>query len=205
MPPSLNWQEGATLPCAALTAWNALFGLKPLAPGDVVLTQGTGGVSIFAVQFAKAAGAAVISTTSSKEKADTLKNLGADHVINYNETPNWGEKAKGLTPKGEGVNHILEVGGPSTMTQSLKAIKIDGVISIIGFLGGSAKDQPSFLDALLNICTVRGVLVGSRLQFEEMNRAIEACKIKPVVDKKVFTLEQTKESVKSQLWMQSSY
>jgi NADPH:quinone reductase-like Zn-dependent oxidoreductase len=205
MPPSLNWQEGATLPCAALTAWNALFGLKPLAPGDVVLTQGTGGVSIFAVQFAKAAGATVISTTSSKEKADTLKNLGADHVINYNETPNWGEKAKELTPKGEGVNHILEVGGPSTMAQSLKAIKIDGVISIIGFLGGSAKDQPSFLDALLNICTVRGVLVGSRSQFEEMNRAIEACKIKPVVDKKVFTLEQTKESVKSQLWMESSH
>ena len=168
MPPSLNWQEGATLPCAALTAWNALYGLKPLAPGDVVLTQGTGGVSIFAVQFAKAAGATVIATTSSEAKAKTLKALGADHVINYKENPNWGEVAATLTPKGEGVNHVLEVGGPVTMAQSLKAIKIDGVISIIGFLGGAAEKQPSFLEALTNICTVRGLLVGNRIQFEEM-------------------------------------
>lgn len=146
MPASLNWQEGATLSCAALTAWNALYGLKPLAPGDVVLTQGTGGVSIFAVQFAKAAGATVIATTSSEAKAKILRSYGADHVINYKETPAWGEKAASLTPKGEGVNHVLEVGGPATMAQSLKAIKIDGVISIIGFLGGGSKDQPGFLD-----------------------------------------------------------
>lgn len=164
-------------------------------PGDVVLTQGTGGVSIFAVQFAKAAGATVIATTSSAKKAEVLKKLGADHVINYNETPNWGEEAAKLTPKGEGVNHILEVGGPKTMAQSLKAIKIDGVISIIGFLGGGSKEQPSFLDALMNICTVRGVLVGNRIQFEDMNRAIEANGIKPVVDEKVFTLEETREYV----------
>ncbi len=160
-----------------------------------MLTQGTGGVSIFAVQFAKAAGATVIATTSSTEKAEVLKKLGADHVINYKDTPEWGEKAAYLTPHSAGVDHVLEVGGPVTMAQSLKAVKIDGVISIIGFLGGNAKDQPSFLDALNNICTVRGLLVGSRQQFEDMNRAIDANKIKPVVDDKVFGLEELKEYV----------
>lgn len=114
------------------------------------------------------AGATVIATTSSASKAEILKKLGADHVINYKENPNWGEHAASLTPDGAGVNHVLEVGGPATMAQSLKAIKIDGVISIIGFLGGQVKEQPSFLDALMNICTVRGVLVGNRIQFEEM-------------------------------------
>lgn len=195
MPPSLNYAEGSTLPCAALTAWNALYGLKPLAPGDTVLTQGTGGVSIFAVQFAKAAGATVISTTSSTKKAEVLKKLGADHVINYKDTPEWGEAAAKLTHKGAGVQHVLEVGGPSTMAQSLKAVKIDGVISIIGFLGGMAEKQPSFLDALNNVCVVRGILVGSRQQFEDMNRAIEANGIKPVVDEKIFSLEEAKEYV----------
>jgi len=204
MPPSLSWLEGATLSCAALTAWNALYGCKPLAPGDVVLTQGTGGVSIFAVQFAKAAGATVIATTSSAKKAEVLKKYGADHVINYKETPNWGVEAAKLTPKGEGVNHVLEVGGPATMAQSLKAIKIDGVISIIGFLGGGAKEQPGFLDALMNICVVRGILVGSRTQFEDMNRAIEANKIKPVVDEKVFTLEEAKEAYQY-MWDQKHF
>lgn len=169
MPPSLSYLEGSTLTCAGLTAWNALYGSIPLAPGDIVLTQGTGGVSIFAVQFAKAAGATVIATTSSTEKADFLKKLGADHVINYKETPNWGEKAAELTPDGEGVSHILEVGGPTTLAQSFKAIRIGGVISIIGFLGGSGDEQtPSFLEPLMKICTVRGILVGNRLQFEEM-------------------------------------
>jgi NADPH:quinone reductase-like Zn-dependent oxidoreductase len=171
MPESLNWLEASTLSCAALTAWNSLYGLKPLKPGQVVLTQGTGGVSIFALQFAKAAGAIVISTTSSAKKAETLKKLGADHVINYKDEPEWGSKARELTPGKEGVDHILEVGGPTTMKQSLNAVKIDGVISIIGFLGGvKSEEQPSFLDALNHICTVRGILVGNRVQFEEMVR-----------------------------------
>ncbi|KAG4440648.1 hypothetical protein IFR05_003846 [Cadophora sp. M221] len=204
MPPSLNWQEAATLSCAALTAWNALYGLKPLAPGDVVLTQGTGGVSVFAVQFAKAAGATVIATTSSSAKAEILKKLGADHVINYKDTPEWGEKAASLTPKNEGVSHVLEVGGPATMAQSLKAVKIDGVISIIGVLGGMSKEQPGFIDVLMNLCTVRGLLVGSRAQFEDMNRAIEANGIKPVVDEKVFSLEQAKEAYQY-MWEQKHF
>jgi NADPH:quinone reductase-like Zn-dependent oxidoreductase len=131
VPSNLSLVEAATLPCAAVTAWNALYGLesRALKPGQTVLTQGTGGVSIFAVQFAKAAGARVIATTSSAEKAEMLKKLGADHVINYKETPNWGEKAKELTSDGHGVEHVVEVGGPTTLAQSLNAIAIDGVIS----------------------------------------------------------------------------
>jgi NADPH:quinone reductase-like Zn-dependent oxidoreductase len=119
MPSNLNYLEGATLVCAGLTAWNGAYGLesRALKPGDYVLTQGTGGVSIFALQFAKAAGAKVIATTSSKAKAEMLKKLGADHVINYKEDANWGETAKKLTKGGEGVDHILEVGGPTTMKQ----------------------------------------------------------------------------------------
>lgn len=207
MPSNLDFLQGSTLPCAALTAWNGLYGLESRAmkPGDYVLTQGTGGVSIFAVQFAKAAGAKVIATTSSAAKGEKLKALGADHVINYKEVSNWGEEAKKLTPGGRGVQHILEVGGPNTMAQSLKAISIDGVISIIGFVGGvKGEDQPTFLDCLNNICTVRGVLVGNRLQFEEMNRAIEANDIKPVVDEKVFSLDEVKDAYQY-MWDQKHF
>ncbi|KAI9705444.1 MAG: hypothetical protein M1836_006199 [Candelina mexicana] len=196
MPSNLDWQEASTLSCAALTAWSALykFDSQSLRPGQTVLTQGTGGVSLFVLQFAKAAGATVISTTSSKEKEELLKKHGADHVLNYKSDPNWGESAKKLTPEGAGVDHIVEVGGPTTMKQSLKAIKIDGVINIIGFLGGAkSEDQPSFLECLTNICTVKGGFAGSRQEFEAMNRAIEAKNIKPVVDK-VFGFEEAKEA-----------
>jgi NADPH:quinone reductase-like Zn-dependent oxidoreductase len=114
-PENLNMLEASTLPCAGLTAWNALYGLegggRALKMGDWVLTQGTGGVSIFAVQFAKAAGARVVATTSSKEKGEVLKKLGADHVVNYKDDENWGETAKKFTPGGEGFTHIVEVGG----------------------------------------------------------------------------------------------
>jgi NADPH:quinone reductase-like Zn-dependent oxidoreductase len=168
MPATLSWLEAATLSCAALTSWNALYGLKPLMPGQAVLTQGTGGVSLFAVQFAKAAGAKVIATTSSARKANILKNLDADHVINYKEVADWGTEAKALTHNGDGVDHVIEVGGPATLTQSFEAIKIDGVISIIGFVAQSGEKPPSFIDVLSHIATVRGALVGSRTQFEEM-------------------------------------
>lgn len=206
MPSNLNFREGSTLTCAALTAWNALYGLesRSLKPGHTVLTQGTGGVSMFALQFAKAAGATVIATTSSAAKAEKLKELGAHHVINYKEDPNWGETAKKFTAGGEGVDHVVEVGGPVTMKQSLTAIKIDGVISIIGFVGGFTKDQPGFIDCLSNICTVRGVLVGSKLQFEDMNRAIEATNLKPVVDEKTFKLEELKEAYQY-MWDQKHF
>ncbi|KAI8187989.1 Zinc-type alcohol dehydrogenase-like protein [Colletotrichum sp. SAR 10_66] len=207
-PTSLNAIEASTLPCAPLTAWNALYGIqsKALKPGDVVLTQGTGGVSLSAIQFAVAAGATVIATTSSAAKGEQLKKLGAHHVINYKETPNWGEVAKGLTPGGAGADHIIEVGGPGTVAQSLKAVKLEGVISIIGFLshGDAPKDQPTLLDALANICTIRGLFVGSKQQFDEMNQAIDANKIKPVVDQKIFGFEEVKEAYQYQ-WDQKHF
>jgi len=203
-PDNLDFRQAATLTCAGVTAWNALYGLKPLLPGDYVLTQGTGGVSIFAVQFAKAAGAKVIATTSSDAKAQRLKELGADHVLNYKEDANWGETAKKITA-GRGVQHVLEVGGPNTMIQSLNAIGRDGIISIIGFLGGfKGEKQPTFLDPLTRGCIVRGILVGSRLQFEEMNRAIEANNIQPVVDEKVFKLAEAKEAYQY-MWDQKHF
>lgn len=192
-PSNLNDVETATLTCAGLTAWNALFGLKPLKPGQWVLTQGTGGVSLFALQFAKVAGARVISTSSSAEKCETLKKLGADHVINYKEDPKWGETAKKLTTGGAGVDHIVEVGGAGTLEQSCAAIKFEGVISIIGFLSGQKTDI-SAVHALMHICTFRGVYVGSRQQLEDMIACIEANDIHPVIDDKVFTLEQAKEA-----------
>lgn len=196
MPSNLNFLEASTLTCAALTAWNALYGLesRALKPGDTVLTQGTGGVSMFALQFAKAAGARVIATTSSAKKVELLKKHGADHVINYKETPTWGEEAAKLTPGAAGVQHVVEVGGPNTMAQSLKAVAIDGVISVIGFIAGFSKEQPTFLDCLNNICTVRGILVGSRLQMEHMCRAIEANDLHPVVDEKIFQLKELKDA-----------
>jgi NADPH:quinone reductase-like Zn-dependent oxidoreductase len=209
MPPSLSYFEASILPCAAVTAWNALYGMKPLQPGHVVLTQGTGGVSIFAVQFAKATGATVIATTSSVNKALRLKDLGADRVLNYKEEKDWGAKAKALSPNGEGVDNVIEVGGPLTLAQSLEATKMDGVISVVGFLAGVGEQSPSYMEILSRGVLVRGVLVGSRLEFEEMvgplinnlwcslltaqNRAIEANKIKPVVDSKVFKLRELKE------------
>ncbi len=207
MPKTLSTEEASTLGCAGLTAWNALYGLKSkaLKPGDVVLTQGTGGVSMFAVEFAVAAGATVIATTSSEEKAKKLKDLGAHHVINYKSDPNWGETARKFTPEGLGVDHILEVGGSSTMKQSLKAIKMDGVISIIGFLGGGkSEDEPSFLDCVKHLCIARGVIVGSRMQLEEMNQAIDANKIKPVVDPKIFKLEEAREAY-DYMWDQKHF
>lgn len=196
MPSNLSFEEAATLSCAPVTAWNALYGLKgsDLKPGDWVLTPGTGGVSMSALQLAKAAGARVIATTSSNEKAGKLKQLGADHVINYKEDANWGETAKKITG-GKGVQHVIEVGGPTTMRQSFNAIAIDGVISIIGFLGGAkVENPPSFLDNLNSICITRGVLVGNREQFEAMNRSIEANNIKPVINDKIFKLEEAKEA-----------
>ncbi|KAF9242430.1 hypothetical protein DTO013E5_7748 [Penicillium roqueforti] len=193
MPPNLSFLEASTLTCAGLTAWNALYGSAdhPLRPGDVVLTQGSGGVSLFGIQFAKAAGATVIATTSSDEKAVRLKELGADHVINYKTTTDWGKTAKSLTPEKAGVSHILEVGGPGTLRQSLAAIKIAGLITGIGYVSKSG-DQPTLLESFSAKCTVQSIVVGSRAQFEQMNRAVEAHNIHPVMDQKTFRLEDLK-------------
>lgn len=198
MPKSLSFREASTLPCAAVTAWNALYGLsgQSLKPGQVVLTLGTGGVSMFAIQFAVAAGAIVISTTSTSDKEDMLRGMGSHHVINYKRDVHWGTTAKTLTPCGAGVDFVVEVGGANTMAQSLAAIKIDGLIAVVGIIGGPSESlqEPSILNAWRSTCLVRGVAVGSRVQFEEMNRAIEAKALKPVVDEKVFKLDQLKEA-----------
>ncbi|KAI1319968.1 NAD(P)-binding protein [Xylariaceae sp. FL0255] len=190
-PKNLDWGEAATLTCAGVTAWNALFGGggQHLRAGQTVLVQGTGGVSLFALQFAKAAGATVIATTSSKEKEEMLKKLGADFVLNYTEDKDWGTSAKKMTSGGTGVDFVIEVGGKGTLEQSLKAIKYEGVISIIGFLGG-ADAQPTLIACLSHICTARGVYVGSRALLEDMVAAIEANDIHPVIDEKRFKLEE---------------
>lgn len=204
-PKNLDFCESSTLTCAALTSWNALYGLNPLKPGQTVLVQGTGGVSMFALQFAKAAGATVIATTSSDAKAKKLKELGADHIINYKTNPNWGETARSFTPDNAGVDHIVEVGGAGTLTQSLKCIKMEGIISIIGFLGGvDPKGQPPILAALNNICTIRGVYVGSKALMNDMIKAIEVNDIHPVIDQKVFSLDQTKDAYEY-MWAQKHF
>ncbi|KAL6867010.1 NAD(P)-binding protein [Trichoderma novae-zelandiae] len=193
--------EAATLTCAGLTAWNALFGSTDhvVRAGHWVLVQGTGGVSIFALQFAKAVGAKVIATTGSPDKAPLLKKLGADHVLNYRENPNWGRTAKELTG-GRGVDHVVQVAGGKEMEQSIAAVKMDGIIDIIGFVGGSADKEPGFLQCLSSMFTARGVLVGSRTQMEDMLEAIEAHPeaLRPVVDPKVFKLEELKEAYEYQ-------
>ncbi|KAL4901281.1 hypothetical protein BDW74DRAFT_160145 [Aspergillus multicolor] len=191
-PSKLSNVEASTLSCAPLTAWNSLFGLesKALRPGDVLLTQGTGGVSLSAIQFALMVGATVIATTSSEEKAEKLKKLGVHHVINYKKTPNWGEVAKSLTPNNVGVDHVVEVGGAGTLRQSLNAIKLEGVISLVGFLSGQTNDLPDMMQAFAGLCIVRGVVVGSKQQFEAMVRAIDANGIHPVVDAKQFAFEE---------------
>ena len=179
MPEGWSYTEAATLPCAALTAWRGLMVENSIKPGDWVLTQGTGGVSIFALQFAKAAGANVISTSSSQAKLDKLKSLGADHLINYKETPNWGAKAKELTG-GRGVDEVIEIGGPGTMGQSIAACRIGGHISLIGVLTGVSGEVPTAALFGANV-TVSGITVGSRQSQEDMIAAIEANGIKPVI------------------------
>jgi len=179
VPAGYSASEAATLPCAALTAWRALAVEAGIKPGDWVLTQGTGGVSIFALQFAKAAGARVIATSSSGEKLEKLKDLGADHLVNYKETPDWGKKAKELTD-GRGVDAVVEIGGPGTIAQSITASRIGGHISLIGVLTGVSGEVPTAQLFSANI-TLKGITVGAHDHQEAMIAAIEANDIKPVI------------------------
>jgi NADPH:quinone reductase-like Zn-dependent oxidoreductase len=186
MPPEYSFTEAATLTCAGLTAWRGVVIEGRVKPGDVVLIQGTGGVSIFAMQFAKAAGATVIATTSSEEKLERLLQMGADHVINYREIPNWGNVAKELTG-GRGVDLVIDIGGPVTLTQSITACRMNGFISLIGVLTGFAGEIPTAM-AMVKQLTIKGMAVGSRADQLQMIRAITANGIKPVVDS-VFSVE----------------
>ena len=180
LPKGWSYEEAATLPCAALTAWRALIVEAKIKPGDVVLTQGTGGVSVFALQLAKAAGATVVATSSSAEKLARLKELGADHLINYKEEPNWGQAAAAWTG-GRGVDAVVEIGGAGTMNQSIFASKLGGHISLIGVLAGWSGEIATAAAMGKNV-TIKGITVGSRQEQEEMIAAIDATGIRPVID-----------------------
>ncbi|MEG5267034.1 NAD(P)-dependent alcohol dehydrogenase [Pseudomonas sp. JDS28PS106] len=194
-PKGFSHAEAATLTTAGLTAWRALMADDGLKPGDTVLVQGTGGVSIFALQFAKMAGATVIATSSSDEKLERLKALGADHLINYREDENWGETARKLTD-GRGVDHIIEVGGATTLQQSMHAACVGGHISMIGILSG-VSTQLEIVPALVKQLRLQGVLVGSRSQQQDMVRAIDANGMRPVIDRS-FPLTDIVEAFKHQ-------
>lgn len=181
VPAHLTDQQVSTLACAALTAWRALFSDARLEPGDTVVLQGTGGVSIFGLQLAHAAGYRTIITSSSDEKLERAKALGADHTINYKATPEWGKAARDLTG-GRGVDFVMEVGGAGTLTESLRAITLMGHIAIIGVLSGAG--EPLNIGTMIGTgAKLQGVSVGSRAMFEAMCRAIDLHKISPVVDK----------------------
>lgn len=186
IPAHLSYEEAATLPCAALTAWNALTAGKALQAGQTILTLGSGGVSLFAIQFAKMMGAFVIATTSSEEKAQRLKALGADEVINYRTRPDWHARVRELT-NGRGVDQIVEVTG-GTLEQSIQCVAIEGQINFVGRLDTGA--QTININMLFQSCaSVRVVAVGSRAQFIAMNTAIEANQLHPVIDK-VFPFQE---------------
>ncbi|KIW05837.1 uncharacterized protein PV09_03041 [Verruconis gallopava] len=203
VPEYLSTIEASTFPCAAATAWNALFGLegRQLQPGQSVLTQGTGGVSLFAIQIALAVGAMVIATTSSTEKEEMLKQLGVQHTINYRTDPNWGETAKRLSPDGLGVHHVIEVAGDSGLPQSIKAVRLEGTISVVGFLGGIGSRGVSCTEVMFSSCVIRGMHVGSRKQLEDLFRFSEEHRLRPIVSHPTFTFDDARaafESLKSQ-------
>lgn len=196
IPQNLSFVEAATLPCAAITAWSAVRVALRTGPEHIVLTQGTGGVSLFALQFAKAAGATVIATSSSEGKLQRLRALGADHVINYREDTEWGKTARKLT-NGRGVDLVVEVGGAGTIKQSIRASKLGGTVAVIGVVAGPSLDFPLPL-ITMNMLHVVGVALGNRRQFSDMLRAIGHHGIKPVVDK-VFPLAELPDAL---AWMQ---
>ncbi len=178
-PAGYSAAEAATLTCAGLTAWRALFVDGECRPGSTVLVQGSGGVSVFALQFAKAAGARVIATSSSDAKLERLKAMGADHLINYKETPAWGVKARELTG-GVGVDTVVEIGGAGTLDQSMAATRVGGHVALIGVLAGYAGPVSTVMLMGKNL-RVQGLTVGSRAQQQAMIAGIEANGIKPVI------------------------
>jgi NADPH:quinone reductase-like Zn-dependent oxidoreductase len=186
LPAHLSYQEGACLPCAGVTAWNALVEHGRLIAGQTVLVQGTGGVSMFALQFCKLFGADVIATSSSDAKLERAKKLGAAHGVNYKTTPDWDKAAVELTG-GVGVDQVVEVGGAGTIAKSLGALRIGGKISMIGVLSGAADLNPMLI--MGKRANVQGISVGSTQMFEAMNRAIAVARMKPVIDK-VFPFEE---------------
>ncbi len=187
LPAHLSFEQGATLPCAAVTAWHALAEHGHIVAGQTVLVQGTGGVSIFALQFARLMGAQVIVTSSSEGKLARAKALGAAHGVNYKTVPEW-DKAV-VEWSGGGVDHVVDVGGPATLAQSLRAIRIGGKITLIGVLSGAAEINPMLIFA--RRANLQGISVGSAQMFAAMNRAIAASGLTPIIDN-VFSFDAAK-------------
>lgn len=181
MPSHLSFEEAATLPCAAVTAWNALVGAAPLSPGQTVLTLGSGGVSLFALQIAKLHGARVIATTSSADKARRLTGLGADAVIDYRSTPDWPVVVRELTG-GAGVDRVVDVGGLGTLGKSMRCLAADGHLSLVGNLSNDLTPlEPTAFSGFVG--TIRRIAVGSRAHHVALNRAFEVHRARPVIDR----------------------
>jgi NADPH:quinone reductase-like Zn-dependent oxidoreductase len=191
IPDALSDEEAATLPCAGLTAWTALAGPAPIRAGHTVLVQGSGGVSIFALQLARAVGAGVIATTSSAAKANQLKALGAAEVVNYLEDTQWGRSVRALT-SGRGVDRVVEVGGPGTIAQSLRAVALGGEIASIGFL---STENPGidFFELKTSGASFRNITVGARDALLDLTRAVAATGLKPIIDR-VFAFDEAREA-----------
>ncbi len=192
IPGHLSYEEAATLPCAGVTAWHAVIE-KGLKLGENVLVLGTGGVSLFALQFARLAGANVIITSGSDEKLMRARQLGAEGCINYKKVTEWDRRVRELTG-GTGVDLVVEVGGPGTLPQSLKAVRAGGRISLIGVLTGTA-GEINLLPVIMKNIRVEGILVGSREMFESMNRAVSLHHLHPVVDR-TFSFDETKQALR---------
>jgi NADPH:quinone reductase-like Zn-dependent oxidoreductase len=193
IPSHLSIEEAATLPCAGVTAWNALVASGGIKPGDTVLVQGTGGVSLFALQLARLAGARVIATSSSDQKLARALELGATDGINYKTTADWDKRARELTA-GKGVDKIIEVGGAGTLPRSMRAVRTGGYIALIGVLSGvSAEVNP--MPILMKNIRVQGIFVGSRAMFEAMNRAITISQLHPIIDR-VFEFDEAPQALK---------
>ena len=188
IPSHMSFEQAATLPCAAVTAWNAALVKGGLQPGHTVVTLGTGGVSLFSAQFALMIGARVIATTGSDEKVERLRELGVSEVVNCRTTPNWDVRVRELTG-GRGADLVVEVGGPGSVARSIAAIRYCGHISVVGNLAGKATIDPGALFA--KRASMCGIQVGSRDMFEAMNRAIEVAKLEPVIDR-VFDFTETR-------------
>lgn len=193
LPEHLSYEEGATLPCAAVTAWQALVPTAHIKSGDAVLLLGTGGVSIFGLQFAKLHGARAIITSGSDEKLARAKALGADEVINYRKTTEWDKEVLNLTG-GAGVDAVLETGGAGTLAKSLHSTRPGGQVAIIGVLTG-VSEPLNILPILQGVLRVQGIYVGSTATFKDMNRAIAANRLKPVIDR-TFPFEQTRDALR---------
>lgn len=194
IPDNMSYVEAASLPCAAVTAWTALTKIEPLLPGQTVLVQGTGGVSLFALQFARVFGARVLAITSSDNKAARLRELGPGAVVNYNNCPDWDREILALTD-GKGVDRVLDIAGEKTIVKSAASTRINGVVVVVGFASGFGGGLPP-IDILARSLTVTGSSIGPRMDFEAMLRAMDRHKVRPVIDR-VYPFTEYREAYRS--------